>query len=150
MDIRKKWLLVTATLTALLVPGVAHAATYAELSGTLCRMPYAQDPYVQTSIQRDVHGWKPASILVGCSTLACDPVDTVSISWYGRLKTGQYAFKGGTFFLMPNGWKHGYVDTDVPNFDGVRMGRDVMAVVTLTKRNGRHCTVVNSGTTPRM
>lgn len=123
-------LAVTATATA------ATRMTWPEP----CPMPYATDPRV--SVMWDQEGTTgplvPVLIRVTCGARGCDPIQRVTVTAWDRT-TGEW--RGTKTLRRPCGWRRGDIRPPLYTFTGARPSHRVMATVTLTKPNGRHCTV---------
>lgn len=128
---------VTAALLAVTTAATASTRmTYPES----CPMPYATNPAVSVMWDQEGTGgpYAPALVRVTCGAHGCDPIQQVTVTAYDRT-TGEW--KGTKTFRMPVAWRRGDLRPPLFAFKAAPTSHRVMAVVTLTKPNGRHCTV---------
>ena len=140
---RSRAAVLLAGLMAVVFPAAAQAYSK-DSPGVFCPMPFAQDPHVYVNWKRQADlRWDLSAVVVGCRGLLCDDIDTVSVSVSDGTSG---APKGGTYFLMPDHWQTGLLDVStIPELKSVKRGHRPDATITLTKPNGRKCTVVTRG-----
>lgn len=102
---------------------------------------WVSDPLVATQWNDfESSFWDPTVVTVRCPQIGCVQIDSVLASEYDATAG---SWRGSAYWKLPKGWTHGHLRWDRELSAGVPKGHRKFTVVTLKRKSGNYCTVVN-------